>query len=35
MQRIGREEHARQAEFCDEERHGRNLVGRASHLVVR
>ena len=35
MQRIGREDHARQAEFRDEERHGRNLVRCASHLVVR
>ena len=35
MQRIGGEEHAGQAEFRDQPRHGGNLVGRRRDLLVR
>ena len=35
MQRIGGEEHAGQAEFRDQRRHGGNLVGRRRDLLMR
>jgi hypothetical protein len=35
MQRIGGEEHAGQAEFHHQRRHGGNLVGRRRDLLVR
>ena len=35
MQRIGGEEHAGEAEFRDQLRHGENLAGRRRDLLVR